>query len=232
MEIIWLPIKDVTRYENNPRDNARAVEKVAASIRDYGWQQPIVVDSQHVIIAGDTRYLAAQSLGFDTVPVLVATDLSPEKVKAYRLADNKTGEFAKWDDQKLAEELQSIMDSIGSIDLTGFSPGEYEALAMQAEAIIAELDEPEPDPAPAPAVRQTMADTTTEAVDDDPDELEGESDTLDDEPTRPAMVPLNLLMSVDDRQAVYDAIGKVKADTGVETSAEALAVICRKFVNA
>lgn len=231
MEIIWLPLHSITRYENNPRDNARAVEKVAASIRDYGWQQPIVVDSQHVIIAGDTRYLAAQSLGLNSVPVLIASGLSPEKVKAYRLADNKTGEFAKWDDQRLAAELQSIMDSIGSIDLTGFSLGEYEALAMQAEAIIAELDEPEPAPAAAPAPRQPVAEVGTDAVADDPEELEGD-DTPSDEPARPAMVPLNLLMSVEDRQAVYDAIGKVKADTGVETSAEALAVICRKFLNA
>lgn len=229
MEIIWLPIQNVTRYENNPRDNARAVEKVAASIRDYGWQQPIVVDSQHVIIAGDTRYQAAQLLGLDSVPVLVASGLSPEKVRAYRLADNKTGEFAKWDDQKLAEELQSIMESIGSIELTGFSSGEYEALAMQAEAIIAELEEPETEPAPAPAVRQPTSDTATDAVDNAPEELEG--DTPEDEPARPAMVPLNLLMTVEDRQAVYDAIAAAKSKHGIETSAEALAVICRNYSN-
>lgn len=151
MEIVWLPIEAVSRYENNPRNNARAVEKVAASIHEYGWQQPIVVDPQRIIIAGDTRYQAAQLLGVKTIPVVVAYDLSPEKARAYRLADNKTSEFATWDDQKLAAELQAIMDSIGTIEATGFSAGEYEALAMQAEAIIAELDDEPVQPVLPPA---------------------------------------------------------------------------------
>lgn len=235
MQIIWKPLADVTRYANNPRNNARAVEKVAASIREFGWQQPIVVDSGFVIIAGDTRYQAAQLLGLDQVPVVVAANLSPEKVRAYRLADNKTGEFATWDDAKLAEELAALMDEVGSIDLTGFAAAEYEALAMQAEAALAELEEQRlpvatsPQPAPAAPAQQAGPGTADDADSDDAPEDDGED--VAPVPVA-AMVPFNLLMAVDDRQAVYDAIAAAKAKHTVETSADALAIICREYVDA
>lgn len=80
-------IGDIRPYPNNPRTNDNAVAAVAASIREYGWRQPIVVDSDGVIICGHTRYKAAQKLGLDQVPVHVATDLSPEKIRAYRIAE-------------------------------------------------------------------------------------------------------------------------------------------------
>lgn len=231
MEIVWLPIEAVSRYENNPRNNARAVEKVAASIREYGWQQPIVVDPQRIIIAGDTRYQAAQLLGVKTIPVVVAYDLSPEKARAYRLADNKTSEFATWDDQKLAGELQAIMDSIGTIEATGFSAGEYEALAMQAEAIIAELDD-EPVPpthlAAPPSNPATVTDPAPSVAAPAEDDVVG---PLPPTPNAPAMVPLNLLLTVEDRQAVFDAINRAKETHGLTTSAEALARICKDYTD-
>lgn len=242
MQIIWMPLDRIRRYGNNPRNNARAVEKVAASIREFGWQQPIVVDSDHIIIAGDTRYQAAQLLGLDEVPVLVAANLSPEKVRAYRLADNKTGEFATWDDGKLADELAALMAEVGNIELSGFAAAEFDALAMQAQAALAQLEaEPElqpatvrPAPAPSPAPAGEAAanpgtdDETADALDEAED---GEGDTQP-APVPVAMVPFNLLMSVDDRQAVYDAINAAKAAHGVETSADALAIICREYSNA
>lgn len=231
MQIIWKPLADVTRYANNPRNNARAVEKVAASIREYGWQQPIVVDTDHVIIAGDTRYQAAQLLGLDEVPVVVAANLSPEKVRAYRLADNKTGEFATWDDAKLADELAALMDEVGSIDLTGFAAAEYEALAMQAQAALAELEEElAPAPAPQPQPTAPTADAGTDPDTDD-DHMPEDDDDAAPAPVA-AMVPFNLLLKVDDRQAVYDAIAAAKAKHSVETSADALAIICREYVDA
>lgn len=147
MDIQELSLSAISRYGNNPRNNAAAVEKVAASIREFGWRQPIVVDESMVIIAGDTRFQAAQLLGLDTVPVHIARGLSPEQVRAYRLADNKTGEFASWDDARLADELAALMDGLGEIELTGFSMGEFEALAMKAEAEVAALLEDDP-PAP------------------------------------------------------------------------------------
>lgn len=116
MNIINVSIDKIKPYENNPRDNDNAVEGVAKSIKAYGWQQPIVVDKDNVIIVGHTRYRAAQKLGMKTVPVLVADKLNEQQVKAYRLADNKTGENAIWDNKKLLKELESLDEKI----YTGF----------------------------------------------------------------------------------------------------------------
>lgn len=107
---IMMSINDVIPYANNPRQNKDAVDKVAASLEEFGWRQPIVVDKDNVIIVGHTRLLAAKKLKMTEVPVLVADDLSEEQVRAYRLADNKTAEFAEWDMAKLTEELDSILD--------------------------------------------------------------------------------------------------------------------------
>lgn len=103
-------ITSIKPYENNPRNNEAAVDAVANSIKEFGFRAPIIVDKDGVIIAGHTRYKAAQKIGRKTVPVIVAEDMSPQQVKAYRLADNKTGEFAEWDENELAEELDGITD--------------------------------------------------------------------------------------------------------------------------
>lgn len=116
MEVLNLKIDEIKPYENNPRNNLDAVDATANSIKEFGWQQPIVVDKDMVIIAGHTRYLAAKKLGCDTVPVVVASNLSDEQVRAYRLADNKTGELAEWDFKLLDTELQDILD----IDMSDF----------------------------------------------------------------------------------------------------------------
>lgn len=107
MDVKQVEIGKIRPYENNPRNNDNAVEAVANSIREFGFQQPIVVDMDGIIIAGHTRYKAAQSLGLEEVPVVYA-DLPPEKVKAYRLADNKTGELAGWDFSTLQQELDEL----------------------------------------------------------------------------------------------------------------------------
>lgn len=114
-ELKWEPIKSIRPYEKNPRRNDEAVDAVAASIKEFGWQQPIVVDRDGVIIAGHTRYKAAKKLKCDTVPVVVADDLTEDQVKAYRLADNKTGELAEWETALLGEELAGI-----DLDMTQF----------------------------------------------------------------------------------------------------------------
>lgn len=95
-------------YENNPRFNDKAVDAVAKSIENFGFKVPIVVDKHNVIVTGHTRLKAAQKLGLAQVPVIVADDLTPEKIKAFRLADNKVAELAEWDFQKLEQELAGI----------------------------------------------------------------------------------------------------------------------------
>ena len=116
MKVRETPIGEVRPYPGNPRVNDGAVEAVAASLREFGWQQPIVVDADGTIIAGHTRYKAAKRLGMGTVPVVVASELTPEQVQAYRLADNRVGELATWDMGLLAGEL----DGICGIDMGEF----------------------------------------------------------------------------------------------------------------
>lgn len=108
MEITQVHVDDLIPYENNPRDNDGAVDAVAASIREFGFKVPIVADREKVIVAGHTRLKAAKQLGIEWVPVIIADDLTEEQVKAFRLADNKTGELANWDFAKLEEELAGI----------------------------------------------------------------------------------------------------------------------------
>src|SRR6516162_6489349 len=108
MQVEMRSLATIHPYENNPRFNDSGVDAVAASIRRFGFRQPIVVDEAGVIIAGHTRYLAALKLGLKKVPVHVAAGLSPEEVRAYRLADNKTGELAAWDYDLLARELTDL----------------------------------------------------------------------------------------------------------------------------
>jgi ParB-like chromosome segregation protein Spo0J len=110
MQIFDKRLDEIKPYENNPRNNDGAVEAVSNSIKRFGFKVPIVVDSNGVIVAGHTRYKAAQLLGLQSVPCIVADDLTDEQVKAFRLADNKVSELATWDDEKLDIELDGLAD--------------------------------------------------------------------------------------------------------------------------
>ena len=103
-------------YEKNPRNNEEAIEKVASSIEEFGFKQPIVIDAAGVIVVGHTRYLAAKQLGFETVPCVMADDLDPYQIKAYRLADNKVAEFSNWDFSLLETELEDLTESGFDVD--------------------------------------------------------------------------------------------------------------------
>lgn len=109
-KVTYIDTDSLIPYANNPRLNDNAVDAVAASIKEFGFKVPIVVDGENVIINGHTRLKAAHKLGLKQVPVIVADDLTPEQVKAFRLADNKTSELAEWDMDKLDIELGSIAD--------------------------------------------------------------------------------------------------------------------------
>lgn len=116
MNIIEKNLNDIKPYEKNPRKNDNAVEYVANSIKEFGFQQPIVIDKNGVIVAGHTRYKASKKLGLEKVPCIIADDLTDEQIKAYRLADNKASELAEWDFDLLGEELNNIFD----IDMSDF----------------------------------------------------------------------------------------------------------------
>jgi DNA modification methylase len=121
-------IEDVKPYPRNPRKNEQAVEAVAKSIHAFGFNQPIVVDQQGVIIVGDTRNKAARKLGLKQVPVLVATHLTPEQIKAYRIADNKLAEIAVRDHDRLVQELAELEKMSFDLELLGFTPDELQEL--------------------------------------------------------------------------------------------------------
>jgi DNA modification methylase len=125
-------IAEITPYENNPRQNDEAVDAVARSIEQFGFRQPIVVDEHGVIIVGHTRYKAAQKLGLETVPVHVATDLNEDKIRAYRLADNKTASLSEWDYELLPIELSALSEAGFEMGLTGFSDEELNKLLAPA----------------------------------------------------------------------------------------------------
>jgi DNA modification methylase len=124
MQIEMRPIASIRPYANNPRLNDAAVDAVAASIKEFGWRQPIVVDEHGVIVAGHTRYKAALKLGLEAVPVHVAAGLSDAQLKAYRLADNQTAQLSGWDEDKLPVELLGLQEMGFDLNLTGFSGDE------------------------------------------------------------------------------------------------------------
>ncbi|MGC0371852.1 MAG: hypothetical protein DGJ47_000553 [Rickettsiaceae bacterium] len=128
MKIELIELEAIKEYKNNPRCNQSAVIKVAASIKEFGWQQPIVVDANMVVIAGHTRLQAAHHLKLKQVPVYVANALTEQQVKAYRLADNRLHEDASWDNELLAIELECLQESEFDLELTGFNPLELKKL--------------------------------------------------------------------------------------------------------
>jgi DNA modification methylase len=140
------PINSIRPYENNPRQNDAAVDAVAASIQEFGFRQPLVVDEESIIVVGHTRYEAALKLGLTEVPVHVAVGLTPAQLKAYRIADNQTATMSSWDDDKLPLELLALQEMDYNLDFTGFSGDELLRL-LGSEGNAGQTD---PDDVPEP----------------------------------------------------------------------------------
>jgi len=146
MKITLRSIDSIKPYEHNPRKNDQAIKAVAASIREFGFRQPIVVDEDGVIVVGHTRWKAAQHLGMTKVPVHVAADLTAAQAAAYRLADNRSGEIAEWDFNLLPIELTNLQALDFDMELLGFDAKELQRLlgAAPNEGLT------DPDDIPAP----------------------------------------------------------------------------------
>lgn len=138
------PISEVNRYWRNPR-RKQNIEKLAASLRRYGWRQPIVIDGDGTIIVGDTRYLAAQANNESHVPVWVAADLTDAETHAYRIADNRLADEAEWDDALIADELR-LLQQLGVDELeaaTGFDEKElasYLEVAADSDHVLEKIE--------------------------------------------------------------------------------------------
>jgi ParB-like chromosome segregation protein Spo0J len=128
MNIELRKLSEITPYEQNPRLNDHAVDAMARSIREFGFRQPIVVDGEGVIVVGHTRYKAAQRLGLEKVPVHVVNDLTPEQIKAYRIADNKIAELSDWNYDLLPIELADLQSASFNLELIGFDKNELNML--------------------------------------------------------------------------------------------------------
>lgn len=128
LNVEYRPPADIKPYEKNPRENEAAVDAVAESIRRFGFRQPIVVDDNGVIVCGHTRWKAARKLGLEQAPVHVARDLTPEQIRAYRIADNKTAELANWNLELLPLELAELQGAGIDWSLLGFDQDELAKL--------------------------------------------------------------------------------------------------------
>ena len=148
MKMQMLSVDEIIPYENNPRNNQKAVQVVAKSIREFGFRNPVVVDKNNVVIVGHTRLEASKVLGYKEVPVIIADDLSDEQVKAFRIMDNKSSEFAEWDYDKLLADVNDLIEQNYDIDLTGFDEVELSSVidvALEIEEQKIEEEKPEVD---------------------------------------------------------------------------------------
>lgn len=136
-QIIYKNIDELVPYDNNPRINDKAADAVAKSISEFGFQVPVVIDANNIIVCGHTRVKAAKKLGITDIPCIVVDELTPDQIKAFRLADNKTAELAEWDMDKLVEELRFI-----ELDMTQFGFDDLEE-ALGREVLEDEFDENE-----------------------------------------------------------------------------------------
>tara|TARA_R110000772_G_scaffold138233_2_gene247200 strand:- start:270 stop:1418 length:1149 start_codon:yes stop_codon:yes gene_type:complete len=136
MKIEMINIDNIKPYESNPRNNAISIDKVADSIREFGFRQPIVVDEDMTILAGHTRLLASKQLELKEVPVHIADGLTNSQKKAYRIMDNKSSEDSEWDMGLLHLEMKDLMDDDYNLNLTGFTPEQLEALSVLTESTL------------------------------------------------------------------------------------------------
>lgn len=138
----YLSVDELIPYENNPRNNDEAVDYVAKSIEEFGFKVPIVVDKNYIVVAGHTRLKASKKLGLEKVPVIIADDLSDEKIKAFRVADNKVAEVAVWKEEELHQELTELEEMLFDMTEFGFD-GIGELIEEEVEEDDFEIEETE-----------------------------------------------------------------------------------------
>lgn len=152
MDIIYISTDALIPYERNPRKIEQAIDAVAKSIEDFGFKAPIVVDKDRVVIMGHVRLAAAKRLGLNEVPVHVAHDLNETQVKQLRLADNRLGELAEWDEALLARELDQLDEEGADLLGLGFTADELSRLLMSLSMEPVFEVPPDLDEAPTPPI--------------------------------------------------------------------------------
>ena len=130
MKITDVKIEDIIPYHDNPRVNEEAINVVKKSLEEFGFQQPLVLDKDNTIIVGHTRYAAATELGYKEIPCFIADNLNEEKIKAYRIMDNKSAEYASWNYGLLTKEMTDLLESDYDLSFTGFTDEELVDLGL------------------------------------------------------------------------------------------------------
>ena len=141
MKIVNLKIEELIPYINNPRNNENAIDKVASSIKEFGFKVPIVVDKDKVVVTGHTRLLASKKLGLEEVPCVIAEDLSEAQIKAFRIADNKVSEYSTWDNELLNIELEQLEEL--NFDMSEFGVSVFEPIEFEIDGDIEDILEEE-----------------------------------------------------------------------------------------
>jgi len=142
MKIEIADISSIKPYENNPRKlSEKAIEKVAMSLKEYGFRQPIVVDKDRVIVAGHTRFRASKKLGLKQVPVSIIDNLTDEQINAYRIADNRTAEESEWDNELLKMEIKELEAKDFKLDLLGFNEDQLNDILFEEKQGLTDEDE-------------------------------------------------------------------------------------------
>jgi len=142
MKIENADINTIKPYENNPRKlKDSAIDKVAMSLKEYGFRQPIVVDKDRIIVVGHTRYRASKKLGFKEVPITIADNLTPEQINAYRIADNRTAEESEWDSELLKMEIKDLEVKDFKLDLLGFNEDQLNDMLFEEKQGLTDEDE-------------------------------------------------------------------------------------------
>jgi len=142
MKIEIADINSIKPYENNPRKlSEKAIEKVAMSLKEYGFRQPIVVDKDRVIVAGHTRFRASKKLGLKQVPVSIIDNLTDEQINAYRIADNRTAEESEWDNELLKMEIKELEAKDFKLDLLGFNEDQLNDILFEEKQGLTDEDE-------------------------------------------------------------------------------------------
>ena len=126
---IWL-IDRLVFYARNPRTNDAAVDRMVASIREFGFKIPVLVRRDAEVVDGHLRFKAARKLGINKIPVLLCDEWTPQQVKAFRLMVNRSVTWADWDEDLLSLEVQELNAADFDLSLTGFDPGEIDGLLV------------------------------------------------------------------------------------------------------
>lgn len=166
MKIEIADINSIKPYENNPRKiSDAAIEKVAMSLKEYGFRQPIVVDKDRIIVVGHTRFSASKKIGLKEVPITIADNLTPEQINGYRIADNRTSQESEWDFQPLQKELSDLIDLNFDLELTGFNDSELENyITFEKDVDIDLPDIPNEDKKPFQQITFTLHNTQFDIV--------------------------------------------------------------------